>query len=80
MEENAESVSLSFMRRLYKNRGFSEKATNIVLQSWRQSSQKQFDVHIKKWLHFCQAKRQVDPIHPTISMAVDFMTTLMTKD
>ena len=42
-----ESVSLSFMRRLYKNRGFSERATNIVLQSWRQSSQKQYDAHIR---------------------------------
>ena len=33
IEEKAESVSLLFMRRLYKNRGFSERATNIVLQS-----------------------------------------------
>jgi len=38
IEAKAESVGLSFMRRLYKNRGFSEWATNIVLQSCRQSS------------------------------------------
>jgi len=75
IEEKAESVSLSFMRRLYKNRGFSERATNIVLQSRHQSSQKQYDTHIRKWLLFC-TKRQADPIHPTISMAVDFLTTL----
>lgn len=75
IEEKAESVSLSFMRRLYKNRGFSERATNIVLQSWRQSSQKQYDAHIRKWLLFC-TKRQADPICPTISMAVDFLTSL----
>ena len=74
-EEKVESVSMSFMRRLYKNRGFSERATNIVLQSWRQSSQKQYDAHIRKWLLFC-TKRQADPICPTISMAVDFLTTL----
>ena len=74
-EEKTESVSLSFMRRLYKNKGFSERATNIVLQSWRQSSQKQYDGHIRKWLLFC-TKRQADPVCPTISMAVEFLTTL----
>jgi len=45
------------------------------LQSWRQSSQKQYDTHIRKWLLFC-TKRQADPICLTISMAVDFLTTL----
>ena len=45
IEEKAESVSLPCMRRLYKNRGFSERATNIALQSWRRSSQKQYDAH-----------------------------------
>ena len=75
IEEKAESVSLSFVRRLYKNRGFSERATNIVLQSWRQSSQKQYDAHIRKWLLFC-TKRQANPICPTISVAVDFLTSL----
>ncbi|XP_068712558.1 uncharacterized protein [Montipora foliosa] len=63
IEEKAESVSLSFVRRLYKNRSFSERATNIVLQSWPQSSQKQYDAHIRKWLLFC-TKRQADPITP----------------
>ena len=52
-EEKVESVSMSFMWRLYKNKGFSERATNIVLQSWRQSSLKQYDAHIRKWLLFC---------------------------
>lgn len=74
-EEKVESVSVSFMRRLYKNKGFSERATNIVLQSWRQASQKQYDAHIRKWLLFC-TKRQADTICPTISMAVEFLTTL----
>ena len=63
------------MQRLYQNRGFSEKATNIVLQSWRQSSQKQYDAHIEKWLLFC-TKRQADPICPRITMAVEFLTHL----
>ncbi|XP_068671158.1 uncharacterized protein [Montipora foliosa] len=75
IEKKAESVSLSFVRRPYKNRAFSERATNIVLQSWRQSSKKQYDAHIRKWLLLC-TKRQADPICPTISVAVDFLTSL----
>ena len=31
IEEKAESVSLSFMRRLYKNRGFSERDRKSVV-------------------------------------------------
>ncbi|KAJ7386682.1 hypothetical protein OS493_006690 [Desmophyllum pertusum] len=58
-EENVGSVNLSLMRILYQTRGFSEKATNIVLQSWRQSSQKQYDAHIKKWLLFCTMLRDL---------------------
>ena len=49
-------------------------STNIVLQSCRQSSQKQNDAHIRKWLLFC-TKRQADPICPTISLTVDLMTS-----
>ena len=37
--------------------------------------QKQYDAHIRKWLLFC-TKRQADPICPTISVAVDFLTSL----
>ena len=74
-EREIESPSLSLMRRAYKNRGFSEKATNIVLQSWRQSSQKQYDTHVKKWLLFC-SERETDPVQPTIGAAVEFLTIL----
>ena len=63
------------MQRLYRNIVFSERATNIVLQSWCQSSQKQYDAHIRKWLLFCN-KRQADPICQAISMAVNFLASL----
>ena len=74
-EERFESVSPSFIQRLHKNRGISERATTIVLQTRHQSSQKQYDLHIRKWLLFF-TKRQANPICPTISMAVDSLTSL----
>ena len=66
------------MQQLYKDRGFSEKATSIILQSWHQSSQKQCDGHIRKWLTGCSfcSQRQVDQIHPTVGVAVEFLTRL----
>ena len=72
------SASLSIMRRAYQNRGFSEHATNIVLQSWRQSSRQPYDVHIKKWLLFC-SDRKIDPIQPPVGTAVDFLAMLYEK-
>jgi hypothetical protein len=35
------STGMSLVRRLYEDRGFSKKTTDIILQSWRHSSQKQ---------------------------------------
>ena len=35
-------VSMSFMRPLYQNKGFSPQATNIILNSWRESSHQQY--------------------------------------
>lgn len=66
------------MQQLYKDRGFSEKATSIILQSWHQSSQKQCDGHIRKWRTGCSfcSQRQVDQIHPTVGVAVEFLTRL----
>ena len=67
-----------YMQQLYKDRGFSEKATSIILQSWHQSSQKQCDGHIRKWRTGCSfcSQRQVDQIHPTVGVAVEFLTRL----
>lgn len=75
IERKDESPSSTLIRRIYKDKGFSEKATNIVLQSWRESSRKQYDTHIRKWLLFC-TERETDPVQPTIATAVEFLTML----
>ena len=68
-------VSMSFMRRLYQNKGFSQQATNITLNSWRESSHHQYGTYISKWLLFC-SKREINPVRPSITMAVEFLTEL----
>ena len=73
--QETESDSMSLMRRIYQNRGFSQQATNIILNSWRDSSHKQYGTYISKWILFC-TKRKIDPVSPSINMAVEFFTKL----
>ena len=68
-------VSMSFMRRLYQNKGFSPQATNIILSCWRESSHQQYGTYISKWLLFC-SEREINPVRPSITMAVEFLTEL----
>lgn len=65
------SIGMSLEQKLYEDRGFSKKTTDI-LQSWWQSSQKQYDAYIQKWVLFC-AERKIDPIHPNVSDALEFL-------
>ena len=52
-------LGMSFVRKLFEDRGFSKKTTDIIMRSWRNSSRKQYDVHIRKWILFCSA-REID--------------------
>lgn len=58
-----------------RTEAFLKKAINIVLQSWRLSSQNQYDAHINKWLLFC-TQRQANQICPGMSVAVEFLTNV----
>ena len=67
--------SLSAIRRSFKDRNFSIKATNIILASWRKGTQKQYIIYIKKWFSFCR-KKQIDYIQANVSHVLDFFTEL----
>ena len=65
--------SLSVIRRSYKVRNFSSKATDIILTSWHRGTQKQYITHIKKWFLFCD-KKQIDSVHTDVNSILDFLT------
>jgi len=46
--EEAKVNSLEFIRAGLRDRGFSETATAIILQSWRQSTPKQYSTYIRQ--------------------------------
>ena len=56
-------------------RGISQKAAKVILQSWRESTHKQYSVYLRKWLLFCSS-RDFDPYKATPAQGLDFMTDL----
>ena len=45
------------------------------MHPWRDSSRKQYDVHIRKWILFCSA-RKIDLIYTNITDALEFLATM----
>ena len=58
-----------------KNEDFLRKKTDIIMLSWRDSSRKQYDVHIRKWLLFW-GTREIDPVHADIKDALEFLADM----
>ena len=56
-------------------RGVSEKASAVILHSWRGTTQKQYQVYFKKWYSFC-SKRGFDPCSVSSVKALDFLAEL----
>ena len=70
-EEEAKIDSMFFIRRHYEERGFSEHVTNVLLDSWRPSTQKQYAVYLKKWAVFCR-ERQITAYSPILMDVLEF--------
>ena len=49
-----------------ETQGISKRASDIILQSWRQGTQKQYASYIKRWITYCHTK-QVNCFDPSIS-------------
>ena len=71
-QENG-SDCLQIVRQSYETQGFSQKATSIILQSWRKGTTKQYSSYIKRWTTYCHQK-QIDPVSATVPQALDFLS------
>ena len=81
-EQNAPSSSqteiegLSFIRQNFKDQGIKNRATlRILMQSYRSSTLKQYNVFIKKWVQFCRLKSE-DPNIRNIPLVLEFLRHL----
>ena len=59
----------------YETQEFSQKATSIILKSWRQGTTKQYSSYIKRWATYCRQK-QIDPVSATDPQALDFLVEI----
>ncbi|CAG2248552.1 unnamed protein product [Mytilus edulis] len=69
---------LSAIRKNFENQGISDKASKIILASWRDSTKKQYSTYVKQWFRFC-SKRKIDPLQPALNEVLDFLTVLFDK-
>ena len=72
-ETKAGGVSL--IRQVLQNRGIQGESAKLILQAWRQSTQKQYECYLNKWLQFSDFRKS-DPLQPTINVIIDFLYDL----
>jgi hypothetical protein len=48
--------SFSFIGTVLRKKGVPKTARNLILQSWRDSTKKQYDSYLKRWFKFCGAR------------------------
>ena len=71
----APSDGVSLIRQSLQARRVSQRAQEIILRGWRQSTKKQYVVHLDRWKRFCDG-RVCNPIYTTVGVVLDFLTNL----
>ena len=69
---------LQALRKSLQQRNISDKAAEIILQSWLARTQKQYKPYITQWIDFC-SERENDPYDPPLTTVLDFLVTLHDK-
>lgn len=75
IEGTTAANGMSLVRESLRDKGISERAQEIIPQSWREGTQKQYRTYLQKWTTFC-SRRGVDTIQPSISEVLTFITEL----
>ena len=57
---------------LLKGRDISDTAANIILQSWRDGTKKQFATYLRQWQEHC-CEQKINPFSATVSQGINFL-------
>ena len=79
MTNNFEDGDIPLFRECLHSAGLPADATNIVMQSWRPATEKQYGSYIKRWVQFCD-KEQICPINPSLGEIMKFLTPLYKQE
>ena len=66
---------LSLVRESLCQKGLREQTLQIIMASWRDSTQKQYAGYLQKWQRFCSG-RKVDIFSPPVEEVLHFLTEL----
>ena len=69
------SNGMQVVRKSLEAQGISEKARDIILQSWRPGTYKQYSSYINRWKTYCCSK-QISYVSPTLPEALDFLVSM----
>ena len=67
---------LSLVRESLCEKGLREKTLEIIMASWRDSTQKQYAGYLQKWQRFCSGQK-VDTLLPPVEEVLHFLTELL---
>ena len=68
-------MGISRIREILQGRGNQGKSADLIIQTWRQSTKKQFECYLRKQLKF-SGSRQIDPLQPSINVVIGFLHDL----
>jgi hypothetical protein len=66
---------MSVIRAALEGEGISQSAQELILNSWRQGTQKQYQTYWNKWQNF-SCEQSIDPVHPSVNYVLDFLSKL----
>ena len=72
--EKTNTPGMSGVREDLKNQGFSEPTVDIIMSSWRESTEKQYEPVIRMWFLYCQ--KGIDPYNRPLNESLNFLTEL----
>ena len=69
---------MQIIRQSLQNSEMSPDIVEVIMQSWRDSTHKQYKVYINKWVLFC-VEGSHDPLHPSVRSVLSFLHSLFKK-
>ena len=66
------------IRKEFANQGISSDITEVLMSSWRESTQKQYNVYLSKWYQFC-VQREINSMQPIVNDVLEFLHDLYKK-
>ena len=66
---------LQVVRQSTQSHGVSKKTETIILSSWRESTTKQYNVYIRRWMDFCR-EQQINYMCAAPGQVLEFFTSM----